>query len=52
MTLVKAIESGFGVGSGSDVGADDDFVADGDDDAIGAIEDDDFELGDDYDDED
>ncbi|XZN89768.1 MAG: DNA-directed RNA polymerase subunit beta'' [Microcoleus sp.] len=58
-----AIESGFGVGSGSDVEADDDFeeeveigdddfVADGDDDAIGAIEDDDFELGDDYDDED
>lgn len=58
-----AIESGFGVGSGSDVEADDefeeeveigddDFVADGDDDAMGAIGDDDFELGDDYDDED
>lgn len=58
-----AIESGFGVGSGSDVEVDDefeeevevgddDFVADGDDDAMGAIEDDDFELGDDYDDED
>ncbi|WP_341736221.1 DNA-directed RNA polymerase subunit beta'' [Microcoleus sp. CAWBG640] len=58
-----AIESGFGVGSGSGVEVDDefeeevevgddDFVADGDDDAMGAIEDDDFELGDDYDDED
>ncbi|XZO04575.1 MAG: DNA-directed RNA polymerase subunit beta'' [Microcoleus sp.] len=58
-----AIESGFGVGSGSGVEADDefeeevevgddDFVADADDDAMGAIEDDDFELGDDYDDED
>ncbi|WP_341730335.1 DNA-directed RNA polymerase subunit beta'' [Microcoleus sp. EPA2] len=58
-----AIESGFGVGSGSDVEADDefeeevevgddDFVADGDDDAMGAMGDDDFELGDDYDDED
>ncbi|XZN95408.1 MAG: DNA-directed RNA polymerase subunit beta'' [Microcoleus sp.] len=58
-----AIESGFGVGSGSDVEVDDefeeevevgddDFVADGDDDAMGAMGDDDFELGDDYDDED
>ena len=58
-----AIESGFGVGSGSDVEADDDFeeeveigdddfVADGDDDAMGAMGDDDFDLGDDYDDED
>lgn len=58
-----AMESGFGVGSGSDVEADDDFeeeveigdddfVADVDDDAIGAIGDDDFDLGDDYDDED
>ncbi|MEK0180927.1 MAG: DNA-directed RNA polymerase subunit beta'' [Oscillatoriales cyanobacterium] len=58
-----AIESGFGVGSGSDVEVDDefeeevevgddDFVADVDDDAMGAIGDDDFELGDDYDDED
>lgn len=56
-----AIESGFGVGSGSDVEADDfdeeveigddDFVVD--DDAMGVMEeDDDFELGDEYDDED